>query len=535
MSVTQLEQSLAAALRNPAAALLELDRLDCEEDLGLFLRKGWRYIDPAPYVHGWHLDAIAEHLEAVTYGDIRRLIINIPPRHSKSSIVSVAWPVWTWAQRELGPLSGPQVQFLSASYSQNLSTRDALKSRRLIQSPWFQERWGDRFVLTSDQNAKMRYENDHGGYRIATSVGGSLTGEGGSIILVDDPLNAQDADSDAMREAMVSWWDEAMSTRLNDPKAGAYVIIMQRLHEDDLTGHILSNNHEDWTHLCLPARYENNRHCVTSIGWQDPREQDGEILSPDRFDDESLARLERSLGSYGSAGQLQQRPEPRGGGIFKRHWWQDWNEETAAQHGCVQSGKVVFPPCEYVVASFDGAFTEEEINDPSALTIWGLWRDRNGLPKIMLMSAWEKRLDIHSLVTETAATCKRFRVDRLLIEAKANGLSVAQEMRRLHAGEGFAVQLIDPKREKTARAYAVQPLFEDEMIFAPTSREWADKVISQMASFPRSAHDDLTDTCTQALKHLRDIGLAVHGAEMQRDDEYLMQHRSGRVAPLYPA
>src|SRR6185312_742640 len=189
MSVTQLEQSLALALANPKRGLIELDRVDQEESLIGFLKGAWRYIDPAPYVDGWHLEAIAEHLEAVTYGDIRRLIINVPPRHSKSSLVSVAWPVWTWAQGQVGPLSGPQVQFLSASYAQPLSTRDALKSRRLIQSPWFQEKWGNRFTLTGDQNAKMRYENDKGGYRIATSVNGALTGEGGSCIIVDDPLN----------------------------------------------------------------------------------------------------------------------------------------------------------------------------------------------------------------------------------------------------------------------------------------------------------------------------------------------------------
>jgi predicted phage terminase large subunit-like protein len=541
-----LENSLSVALANPEWALNELDRIDCEESLGAFLRGGWRYIDPSPYIHGWHLDAIAEHLEAVTDGQIRRLIINVPPRHSKSSLVSVAWPAWTWAQERIGPLSGPQVQFLSASYAQPLSTRDALKSRRLIQSPWFQQKWGSRFSLTGDQNAKMRYENDKGGYRIATSVNGALTGEGGSCIIIDDPLNATDVTSSmAAIDSAVSWWDEAMSTRLNDPKTGAYVIIMQRLHESDLTGHILSANHDDWVHLCLPARYEADRHCSTVIGWEDPRakEGDGAILAPSRFDDASLKRLEAALGPYGSAGQLQQRPEPRGGGIFKREWWQLWGNEDDP----LDIRNRTFPACEYIVASLDPAYTEKEENDYSAVTVWGVFRDERSegnLPKIILLHAWRDRLAIHDLVQKCAEICKRFKADRLLIESKASGISVAQELRRLFAGELFGVQLVDPKgRDKEARAYAVQPLFADEMVYAPYrkyshgewgDREWCDMVITEMASFPRAPHDDLCDSATMALSHLRRIGLAVHETEVKRELAEEMMFKP-EPKPLYGA
>lgn len=514
-------------LENPATVLRELDRAECEESLAGFIRRAWPILEPSqPYVHGWHIDAIAEHLEAVTDEEITRLLINVPPGMMKSLATSVFWPAWEW-----GPCNMASMRVLSSSYSEPYAIRDTARMRNLVQSEWYQSLWGDRVALT--KTGEKKFENTAMGWREGVPFS-RMTGGRGDRVIIDDPHSTEGAESDAERERAVRIFLESVPTRLNNPEKSAIIVIMQRLHEEDVSGVIISKE-LGYEHLMLPMEYDPGRHCVTSIGFEDPRTKDGELIFPERFPRHVVERDKVPMGAYAVAGQFQQAPEPRGGGIFKRHWWQDWNEETAAQHGCVQSGKVVFPPCEYVVASFDGAFTEEEINDPSALTIWGLWRDRNGLPKIMLMSAWEKRLDIHSLVTETAATCKRFKVDRLLIEAKANGLSVAQEMRRLHAGEGFAVQLIDPKREKTARAYAVQPLFEDEMIFAPTSREWADKVISQMASFPRSAHDDLTDTCTQALKHLRDIGLAVHGAEMQRDDEYLMQHRSGRVAPLYPA
>ncbi|MCY3784597.1 MAG: phage terminase large subunit [Chloroflexi bacterium] len=307
-----------------------------ERSLHEFVRQMWRYVDPAPFRDNWHLGVICEHLEAVTRGEIQRLLINIPPRHTKSLIVAVMWPAWTWIQRrsDYGLLAGPEVKFMSASYAQTLSVRDSVKCRRLIDSATYQNRWGHRFHLTSDQNTKIRFENNKGGYRVATSVGGALTGEGGDIIIVDDPINAVDADSEITREATLDWWDESMSTRLNDPDAGAYVIIMQRLHHQDLTGHVLDKDQaadaDDWTHLCLPARYEHDH----PHHWHgDIRTQDGELLWPDRFSEQAIRRLESNLGSYGAAGQLQQRPSPRSGGMFDRAWWADQFVDAAPSGG----------------------------------------------------------------------------------------------------------------------------------------------------------------------------------------------------------
>ena len=251
--------------------LLELDRVDCEDNLYTFLKYAWKYIDASEFTEGWPIEAIAEHLQAVVDGDIRRLIINIPPRMGKSSITSCAFPAWTWAQPWKSPTSGPGVQFLHASYAQQLSLRDSVKCRRLIESPWYRQLWGDRFKLTSDQNTKGRFDNDQNGSRLSTSVGSALTGEGGSIIVVDDPNAAQEAYSEATIASTIEWWDSALSTRLNDPKTGAFVVIQQRLSEEDLTGHIMSKDHGEWTHLCLPMKYEWSRHSYTSIGWHDPR------------------------------------------------------------------------------------------------------------------------------------------------------------------------------------------------------------------------------------------------------------------------
>jgi hypothetical protein len=251
--------------------LRDLDRVDCEDDLYSFLKYSWRYIDSSEFTDGWPIQAVADHLQAVTDGDIKRLIINIPPRCAKSSLTSVAFPAWTWAQPWNGHTSGPGVQFLHASYAQQLSLRDSVKCRRLIESPWYQQLWGDRFRLTGDQNTKTRFDNDKGGSRLSTSVGSALTGEGGSIIVVDDPNAAQEAFSEATIHSTIEWWDSALSTRLNDPKQGAFVVIQQRLSEEDLTGHILSKDVGEWTHLCLPMRYEWQRHSYSSIGWHDPR------------------------------------------------------------------------------------------------------------------------------------------------------------------------------------------------------------------------------------------------------------------------
>lgn len=270
-------------------------------------------MEPAtPYAHGWHLDAIADHLEAVTRGEIRQLLINVPPRHTKSLTVSVFWPSWVWT-------FAPATRWLFTSYIENLAVRDNVKARRVMTSPWYVGHWGQVFQFTSDQNVKTRYENDRTGYRVATGVGGGATGEGGDILVADDPHNVKQAESQPVREAVLTWWDEVMSSRLNDPRTGAKVIIMQRVHERDLAGHVLAQG--GYEHLCLPAEYDGRR-CVTVLGDVEQRTDMHALLWPDRFPRTALDALKLQLGPYGAAGQLQQRPAPRSGGLFERHWFE---------------------------------------------------------------------------------------------------------------------------------------------------------------------------------------------------------------------
>ena len=558
----------------------ELERVDCQKSLYTFLQHGWKYIDSSSFTPGWPIEAVAEHLQAVSDGQIRRLIINIPPRCAKSSLTSVAFPAWVWArqQSEWSPTSGPGVQFLHASYAQQLSLRDSVKCRRLIESPWYQSLWGERFKLTGDQNTKTRFDNDRNGSRLSTSVGSALTGEGGSIIVVDDPNAAQEAYSEATIASTIEWWDSALSTRLNDPKTGAFVIIQQRLSEQDLTGYIMSKDMGEWTHLCLPMRYEWQRHSHTVLGfdkegyqliWDDPRglddegeplveisddgeripvspdaqveldDREGDLLWPERFGETEVAILERQMGPWTAAGQLQQRPEPKGGGVIKREWWQPWDS-------------AIYPTMDLVIASLDTAYTTKTENDPSALTIWGVFsgdvvaqnmkqvggmaerRFSESHPRVMMMYAWQGRYELHDLVAKVSETCAKMKVDSLLIENKAAGHSVAQEIRRLYGFEKFGVQLVDPKgQDKLARLYSVQHIFAEGMVYAP-NMSWAEMVITQVGQFPKGKHDDLVDTASMAIRHLRDIGVLVRGAEWAADAEDQLQFKGNSFTPLYP-
>ena len=498
--------------RNEAMRLFsDAEKLGCELSFVKFFKCAWQHMDTAAYKHNWHIDLLAQAAEDIITGKTRRLIINVPPRTGKSNLISVALIAWVWIQSERGPLSGPHVKFLCSSYGQSLSFNHSILCRNLIMSPWYQNYWGHRFKLKDDRNAVGFFENDKGGYRIATSVGAGLTGLGGDVLVIDDPHNTQDVVSDADRQSAINWYSQSLSTRLNDPKTGAFVTVMQRQHENDLTGYILDNEADMWEHIVLRMRYEGNPYLE-----YDQRTEEGELLWPERIPEEELIKLETTLGSHGTAGQLQQRPFTKGGGIIKAPDWQlfppkgqedDWKKD----------GVLCWPPFEFVVASLDGAFSEKTMADYSALTIWGLWYDKTGMPKIVCVYGWQDRLSFNPLVMRVGNNCRKFKVDTLLIEAKANGISVSQEIRRVFGVSDWSTQLVQPKGDKVARALSVQGLFEEGLIYAP-DREWAQMVIDNCAAFPMGKHDDVCDTVTQALRWMRDNGLIKRKDEKARAD-----------------
>lgn len=492
-----------------------------------FVKYFWPVLEPqSDLVDGWPLEAICRHLEAVTFGDVTRLLENVPPGFMKSLCSNVFFPAWEW-----GPMNRPHERYVTFSYSASLTERDNLRFRDLILSPEYQLLWGDRFKVR--KIGEMLVSNDKTGWKLASSVGGVGTGQRGTRVIADDLHNIKEAESETIRTETVRWFRESVENRLNDLRKDAIIVIGQRVHELDVSGAIIEDG--NYTHLCIPFEFEPGRRCETDIGWRDPRTQDGESAWPERFPDEQMLPFKRR--SYMWAGQYQQRPEPRGGGIFKRAWWQIWNDEAAARFG-VAAGH--YPRMAYVLAVLDTAYTEKEENDPCAMTVWGVWHDPNGVPQIMLVHAWEEWLEFNPLVEKAAKACSDFRVDRLLVEAKASGMSVAQELRRRYSHSNWAVESIDPgKGDKVARAYAVTQFFEDGVIWVPgfddgTLRRWAEKVVDQMATFPKSTHMDLTDTATMAIKYLRDTGLLLRKEEHVRETTAALTFR-GREQPLYQA
>ena len=461
-----------------------------------FTKRAWPTIEPGrEFYDNWHIDAISEHLQAVVEGDIKRLIINIPPRHMKSISVAVALPAWTWTIQ-------PEKRFLFASYAGSLSIRDSVKCRRLIDSPWYKDHFGHTFKLTSDQNQKQRFENDQTGQRIATSVDGALTGEGGDIIVVDDPHNVREAESSTVREGVLEWWDQAMQTRLNDPKTGAFIIIMQRVHENDLTRHILGNEYNAWDHLCLPARYEVGHPTPTksSLNFSDPRTKEGDLLWPDRIDVSTLESLEKSLGTYASAGQLQQRPMPKGGGILKAEWWVPWENPD-------------LPEIEYVLQSWDTAFSTKEKTSYSARTTWGVFKER-GMTCAIVLEMWYDRVTYPELRKLAQEAYQDWEPDAVLIEKKASGQSLLQDLRMA----GIPVLEYMPDRDKEARAHASSALLEDGRIYFPSDKKWAKNLIDICAAFPATDNDDIVDTCTQAWLRLRKGWFVTHSEDFEEDD-----------------
>jgi len=486
-----------------AAIKREQDRRAASGSLYEFVRQAWPIVEPGiQFIASWHIEAICEHLEAISAGELRKLLINIPPRHSKSTIVSVMFPMWEW-------LAQPEQKYLCASYSGNLSIRDNLKARRLIQSPWYQERWGHMFTLAGDQNAKQRFENDKTGYRLATSVGGTATGEGGSRLILDDPHSAQEAQSDTMRETALEWFDVVWSTRLNDPKRDAMITIMQRLHERDISGHIIDDI-GGWEHLMIPAEWDGKRR-KTTLGVYDPRTKVGELICPERFGPREVTELKQLLGVYGTAGQLQQDPQPAQGGILKTKHIQLWPHDKG------------LPQFEYVLQSYDCAFTEKSSGDPTACTVWAVFT-HEGQRQVMLIDAWDDHLSYPELrekaikgwqteyggPTKGQPFVRARRPDRVLVEAKASGQSLLQDLRLARVP---AIGYNPGNADKVSRAHQAAPTLELEVVWVPESGKnhghpvsWASAFMKQLTKFPVAEHDDYVDTFTQAIIYLKNDG-----------------------------
>jgi len=473
---------------------------ECRINLKFYTQLAWKLVEPqTPFVDNWHIGLICEYLEAVTRLEIQNLIINIPPRHMKSLLVSVFWPTWSWTH-------SPQLRWLTGSYSTPLAVRDALKSRRLMQNRWYRQRFGEGFQLCGDQNAKQRYENDQGGYRLAYSFGGSLTGEGGDMLVVDDPLKAQDADSEAVRGSVNETYDQVLSTRANDPRNARRVIIMQRLHSDDLTGHLLERMQEDgaarYEHLCLPTEYEPQRY-FSGLGRSDPRTRPGELLWPARFGQAENAAARAALGERGYAGQHAQRPAPVGGNIYQMEWWQGKNRFDAADE---QLGRQVVGRW----LSWDTAFKDGQQNDASALTVLELTVEY----RLLLRYAWWGKLQFPQLAAAIQDEAGRWGADGklrgIIIEDKASGISALQTLE--HSAPPEIARLLMPfapgQQGKAARARQASLWCERGCLLLPqpcAQAAWLLDFEGMLASFPAARLNDPVDSLTQGLLFLENL------------------------------
>lgn len=487
------------------------------DSLREFTPIAWPIVEPGtPHKTSWHIDTVLEHLEAVTTGELRRLIINIPPRHMKSTAVAVLWPCWSWLRR-------PQLRWLFASYAEKLSKRDSLKCRRIIESHGGRQHGGtllervgyqgllgllgQTWTLTSDQNEKLRFENSATGYRIATSVGGTATGEGGDVIVIDDPHKVDQVESDLQRDNVLDWMDGTMSTRLNDPATGRVVIVMQRLHETDLTGHLLEQG--GYTHLCLPAEYEPAHPFV----WpDDPRIQPGELLWPNQFDQPALDEIRGRLGAYRAAGQLQQRPAPQEGGIIKTAWWRYYDPSLLD----FSAGQWRGPRFQRLHESWDTALKDKTTSDYTVGQLWG-----QDLSRWYLLRQVRGRFSFTEALEQMrqmrAWTAKRF-PDLHAHRYVENSAMGPELMAAAQRSVGGSIPITADK-DKVSRAYAVTPLLELGEVFLPGAANleatgcdpaltpaWVQELIAECAAFPNAANDDQVDALTQALdpRRLRD-------------------------------
>lgn len=500
---------------------LEYEKSVLEAELSFyeFFKQAWHVIEPGvELVDGWYLQAVADHLQAAFQRDIKRLIINIPPRTNKTNLCSVAFPAWVW-------IHNPSEQFVYASYSDSLAKGHSLKCRRLIDSLWFQQRWGHRFRLSKDQNAKGFFDNNRNGARITTSVRATTTGRGGNILIADDPNNANEAESEVKLQRVRDWWDGTWASRLNNPKHDVKILMQQRIHALDNTGHVLANDEdEEWKKLILPMEFEVGRRARTIIlpntngkVWEDPRTYEGELLCADRISIKEINQLKRDLGTYGYSGQYQQRPSPEEGGIIKKAWFQWWKQDT-------------LPEMEFVLQSWDTAISDEDYSSYSACTTWGIFRDRHYIENIMLLSLWRGRLEYPELRdmmkrlyydyrnTDTLSNPKFTGrvVDLCLVESKASGLPLIQDMNRA----GIRAVPVIPKGEKIGRVRMVSALIEAGRVWIPAQAPQftrlipeAEKLIEEVVSFPTGASDDIIDSMTQALSRFRDGNFVRHPAD----------------------
>jgi predicted phage terminase large subunit-like protein len=408
-----------------------------------------------PYLHNWHLNLISYKLNEIKEGKITRLIINIPPRNLKSICVSVAWPAWLLGQ-------DPSIKIMAASYSQALSNKHSQDCRLILNSSWYKELfpWTQ---IARGESQKSKFVTTERGFRFSTSTGGTATGEGGDILILDDPQNPNKINSKKYRESTVEWFEQTFISRLNNKKNGAIVIVMQRLHAEDLCGYLLEHKREQWDLLKIPAL-----------------DDAGVALHPERESIETLNRLKLELGEYNFSAQYQQEPVPNKGSMVQKAWIKYYSSQEKIQFS-------------QIIQSWDTAIKAKDENDYSVGITIGI--HSNCYYIIDLVRA---RVEFPELVKLVQSAAYKWRPQAILVEDKASGQSLIQSL-KLHT----PIIAIKPKFDKITRFATHTPLFESGRIFINDEANWKIALEQEILAFPKSAHDDQIDALSQALNYLQ--------------------------------
>lgn len=463
----------APVLALPSLAHLRREkyRRSCYE----YARDFWSVAEPAvPFVDALHLKTLCDHFQAVYEGRILRLNVEIGPGMAKSMVMSVLGPSWVW-----GPAGNPGFRFITSTQEHPLTIRDSLRFRTLVYSPEYQALWGHTVVPMADNNKQDYIENTARGFRLSKSVGGKVTGHRGHMVITDDTLDATDAHKDSARVAMTNHL-KALSSRRVDPKTFRWINIGQRLHEEDAGGWCREQGFET---LCLPTEFDPARRCTTSIGFTDWRTTKGELLFPLMMGPAEVEEAKRQLGPYGYSAQHQQLPVPAGGGILKNVWWLDYIYGKA-------------PQFHTVIQYWDTAFTAKEKNDASAVTTWGV-----ALEGVYLLDCKSFKLEMPDLLEQMKIEAGLWSPHEVLIEAKANGLSVIQTLERDDEWRWSLVPIV-PTLDKTQRAHAIAPFVARGLAKVARTQPGAQLFLGQADVFPAAKDRDAADSGISALLHV---------------------------------
>jgi predicted phage terminase large subunit-like protein len=458
-------------MNNPQEEVQALYR----SDLNAFFERAFWHLNPARgYIGNWHIELLASELTACFEGRTKRLIICLPPRNLKSHCASVSFPAWLLAR-------DPSAQIMCVSYAQDLADKHARDCRSIMTSEWYQKMSPTR--LAPDKQAVAEFATTQNGFRLATSIGGVLTGRGADIVIIDDPLKPDEALSETQRKTVNEWYSNTLYSRLNDKECGCIIIIMQRLHLDDLVGHVIDK--EDWKIVSLPAIAEQEEeHVINTLWGQYTHSRHvGEALHPEHESLESFARTKEMIDSYNWAAQYQQSPVPAGGAIIKRDWFRIYDPHQQ--------------PTDFdlVIQSWDTANKATQLSDHSVCITVGVKGNQ-----IYVLNVFRKRLNYPDLKRAVGEQQQLFNPDNILIEDKASGTQLIQELR--HEGLSAATAYV-PTKDKVMRLHAQAATIEGGLVFLPREAHWREDFLHEVTAFPHTKFDDQTDALAQALEWIK--------------------------------